>query len=177
MKGRYFLMPMLDGWTTVFQVPGTRTTGTKAQKYLISGPGWAGTVPDGVTQYKSETNMVWIIGRTYCTGTPQDYAAVHALQDQYKLIPLSAYGKPHTPPLGNVDPSNMDISAYFNLLAKHRHEDACVHLVAYADEGQSADARRRADGRQNGKDRARSGAALRRQQTWAGCRQRTAVRT
>jgi hypothetical protein len=130
MKGRYFLMPMLDGWTNVFQVPGKRTTGTKAQKYLISGPGWTGTVPDGVTQYKSETNMVWIIGRTYCTGTPQDYAAVHALQDQYKLVPLSAYGKPYTPPLGNVDPSidektpvrdqvnNLDISAYFNLLAK-----------------------------------------------------------
>jgi hypothetical protein len=176
MKGRYFLMPMLDGWTNVFQVPGKRTTGTKAQKYLISGPGWAGTVPDGVTQYKSETNMVWIIGRTYCTGTPQDYAAVHALQDQYKLVPLSAYGKPYTPPLGNVDPSidektpvrdqvnNLDISAYFNLLAK---------LM----KGQSADGGRRADGRQNGKDRARSGAALRRQQTWAGCRQRTAVRT
>src|SRR5262245_53331794 len=42
---RYFLMPMLDGWTDVFQVPGTRTTGDKAQKYLISGPGWSGKVP------------------------------------------------------------------------------------------------------------------------------------
>jgi hypothetical protein len=35
---RYFLMPMLDGWTNVFQVPGTRTTGDKAQKYLMTGP-------------------------------------------------------------------------------------------------------------------------------------------
>ncbi len=40
--GRYFLMPMLSGWTDVFEVPGTRTTGTKAQKYLITGPGWKG---------------------------------------------------------------------------------------------------------------------------------------
>jgi hypothetical protein len=128
-KDRYFLMPMLDGWTTVFQVPGKRTTGTKAQKYLISGPGWTGTVPDGVTQYQSPTNMVSILGRTYCTGTPQDYAAVHAIQDQYKLVPLSSYGKPYTPPAGKVDPSidmktpvreqvnNMNVSAYFNLLA------------------------------------------------------------
>ena len=68
--GRYYLLPMLDGWTTVFQVPGKRTTGTKAQTYAITGPGWSGTLPDGVTQYKSPTNMVWIIGRIYCTGTP-----------------------------------------------------------------------------------------------------------
>jgi hypothetical protein len=128
-KGRYFLMPILDAWTTVFQVPGKRTTGTRAQKYLITGPGWSGTVPDGLTQYKSATNLVWILGRTYCTGTTQDYAEVHAIQDQYKLVPLSSYGKPYTPPAGMVDPSidmktpvrdqvnNMDLNAYFNRLA------------------------------------------------------------
>jgi hypothetical protein len=43
MKGRYFLLPMLDGWTTVFDVPGKRTTGTGAQTYAITGPGWNGT--------------------------------------------------------------------------------------------------------------------------------------
>src|SRR5277367_2755027 len=127
--GRYYLMPMLDGWTTVFQVPGKRTTGTKAQRYAITGPGWSGTLPDGVTEYKSATNMVWIIGRIYCTGTPADYKAVHALQDKLGLVPLSAYGKPYTPPPGTVDPSidmktpvreqvnALDAGAYFKLLA------------------------------------------------------------
>jgi uncharacterized protein (TIGR03000 family) len=104
-KDRYFLFPMLDAWTDVFQDPGKRTTGDKAQKYLISGPGWSGTVPEGLTEYKSPTNMVWIIGRTYCTGTPEDYKAVHAFQDQLSLVPLSRYGKPYTPPAGKVDPS------------------------------------------------------------------------
>jgi hypothetical protein len=130
MKGRYFLFPMLDGWTNVFQVPGKRTTGTGAQTHAITGPGWSGTLPPGVKEYKSPTSIVWILGRIYCTGTPEDYAAVHELQDQCKLVPLSSYGKPYTPPEGTVDPSvdmktavraqvnAMDANAYFTLLAK-----------------------------------------------------------
>ncbi len=129
MRGRYYLMPMLSGWTDVFEVPGKRTTGTKAQKYLITGPGWTGDVPSGVTELKSPTNMVWILGRIYSTGTPADYRAVHALQDRVSLVPLSAYGKPYTPPEGTVDPNidmktavrdqvdAMDAATYFALLA------------------------------------------------------------
>ncbi len=131
MGDRYYLMPMLDGWTDVFQVPGKRTTGGKAQKYAITGPGWSGTLPAGVTEYKSPTAMVWILGRIYCIGTPQDYAAVHALQDKFTLVPLSSYGKPYTPAPGVVDPSApdesksvrdlvdaMDVTTYFNYLAQ-----------------------------------------------------------
>jgi len=129
MKGRYYLMPMLSGWTDVFEVPGKRTTGTKAQKYLITGPGWTGDVPSGVTELKSPTNLVWILGRIYSTGTPADYRAVHALQDRVSLVPLSAYGKPYTPPEGTVDAAidmktavreqvnAMDAATYFALLA------------------------------------------------------------
>jgi hypothetical protein len=105
LKGRYALFPMLDGWTDVFQVPGKRTTGTAAQKYAITGPGWSGTLPPGVTEYKSPTGLVWLLGRIYCTGTPEDYKAVHALQDQMSAVPLSSYGKAYTPPPGTVDPS------------------------------------------------------------------------
>ena len=84
---RYYLAPTLSGWTDVFADPGTRTTGTKAQTYAITGPGWKGDLPEGVKELKSPTGMVWIIIRTYCTGTPEDYKAVHALQDKYKLVP------------------------------------------------------------------------------------------
>ena len=130
MNGRYALFPMLDGWTTVFQVPGKRTTGTGAQTYAVTGPGWKGTLPAGVKEYKSPTNIVWLLGRIYCTGTPEDYAEVHRLQDEFNLVPLSSYGKPYTPPAGTVDPSTdmktavreqvnrMDAAAYFTLLCK-----------------------------------------------------------
>jgi hypothetical protein len=105
MGERYFLFPMLDGWTDVFQVPGSRTTGEKAQTFAITGPGWSGTLPAGVTEYKSPTSIVWLLGRIYCTGTPEDYAAVHKIQDACKLQPLSSWGKDYTPPPGKVDPS------------------------------------------------------------------------
>ena len=108
MGDRYYLLPMLDGWTDVFQVPGKRTTGGKAQTYAITGPGWTGTLPAGVTEYKSPTGLVWILGRIYCTGTPDDYAKVHALQDKFKLVPLSAYGKPYKPLANEVD-ANFDM--------------------------------------------------------------------
>jgi hypothetical protein len=128
-QGRYYLFPMLDGWTDVFQVPGKRTTGTGAQKYAITGPGWQGKLPEGVKQYASPTSIVWVLGRIYCTGTAEDYAAVHKLQDAVSIVPLSSYGKPFTPPPGNVDPqidmktpvrdqvNALDIAAYFNRLA------------------------------------------------------------
>jgi hypothetical protein len=130
MQGRYYLFPMLDGWTDVFQVPGKRTTGTGAQKYAITGPGWKGDLPTEVTEYASPTGLVWVLSRTYCTGTPEDYKAVHALQDQITAVPLSSYGKPYAPPQGTVDPSidsktpvrdrlnAMDAASYFKLFAE-----------------------------------------------------------
>ncbi len=130
MKGRYFLFPMLDAYTNVFRVPGTRTTGTGPQTYAITGPGWRGTLPPGVTEYRAPTNMVWILGRIYCTGTAEDYAAVHALQDACTLVPLSAHGRTYTPPPGTVDPTldmrtavrdqvnRLDAASYFRLMAE-----------------------------------------------------------
>jgi len=130
MSGRFFLFPMLDGWTNVFEDPGKRTTGTGPQKYAITGPGWSGTVPKGVTEYKSPTGIVWVLGRIYCTGTPEDYKAVHALQDKVSAVPLSAYGKAYTPEPGKVDPAvdmktavrdqvnAMDATTYFKLFAE-----------------------------------------------------------
>jgi hypothetical protein len=127
--GRYYMMPMLDAWTNVFASPGTRTTGNGAGNFAVSGPGWTGSIPEGVKQIKSPTNIVWIIGRTQTNG-PEDYAAVNALQAQYKLTPLSAFGKPNTPPPGVVDPAvnmkvgpgeqvaKMDSTTFFKTLAR-----------------------------------------------------------
>ncbi len=130
MGSRYYMMPMLDGWSEVVAVPGARNPGGNAQIYVITGPGWSGAIPTGMTEVKSPTGMVWILGRIYCTGTPEDYEAVHALQDRFAVVPLRTYGHPYAPPPGNVDPNidmktavrkqvnSLDIDTYFNRLAE-----------------------------------------------------------
>ncbi len=102
--GRYYLLPMLDMWTDVFASPGWRTTGTRAINFLVTPPGWRGTIPAGLTRIDAPTPIVWIIGRTKTDG-PADYDAVHKIQAGYKTAPLSRWGKPPVAPTVTIDPS------------------------------------------------------------------------
>lgn len=95
--GRYYLMPMLDGWTNVFASPGSRTTGNGEGHFAVTGPRWNGSLPADVREIRAPTEMVWIIGRTQTDGK-RDYPAVHAIQDGFRLTPLSGWGRPYTPP-------------------------------------------------------------------------------
>jgi hypothetical protein len=138
-RGRYCMFPMLDGWTTVFEAPGKRTTGTGPQQYAITGPGWKGKLPAGLKEYKSPTSIVWVLGRIACTGTSEDYAAVHAIQDGCSAVPLSLFGKPYAPQPGQADPAidmdtpvrdqvnNLDAAAYFNRLALLMKDNPPAH--------------------------------------------------
>lgn len=132
MGDRYYLFPMYSLWMPVVDSPGKRTAGGKAANYLITGSGWSGEVPAGMKQIKSPTRYLVILGRTYADGTDEDYKAVNALQAQYKLVPLSSFGKPFTFKAPPVDPNPgfsmtdkpqavieaMDATAYFNMLAR-----------------------------------------------------------
>jgi hypothetical protein len=104
MGGRYYTMPLLDAWTNVFAAPGTRTTGNGKGAFAIVGPGWRGNVPGDVEAIQSPTNLVWLIGRTYAAGK-RDYDAVHAIQRQYTLTPLSKWGKTSAPPAATDAPA------------------------------------------------------------------------
>jgi hypothetical protein len=102
--GRYYLLPMLDMWTDVFASPGWRTTGTQAGNFLVTPPGWNGTVPVGMTRISAPTPYVWVIGRTKTDGPP-DYDAVHKIQASYKVTMLSDWGKTPRPVEVKIDPS------------------------------------------------------------------------
>jgi hypothetical protein len=103
-NGRYYLLPMLDMWTDAFASPGWRTTGTQAGNFLVTPPGWNGTVPAGMSRISAPTPYVWVIGRTKTDGPP-DYDAVHKIQAGYKVTMLSDWGKPPRPVEVKIDPS------------------------------------------------------------------------
>jgi hypothetical protein len=102
--GRFYLLPMLDMWTDVFASPGWRTTGTEAGQFLVTPPGWTGTVPAGMSHLPAPTPFVWIIGRTKTDGAA-DYAAVHKIQAGYTVTPLSRLGKEPEAVTVKVDPA------------------------------------------------------------------------
>lgn len=121
---RYELMPFMDGWTDVFSSPGTRTVGTQGGRYLIAGPRWQGTVPEGMTLLRAPTQLVWLLGRTQTNGAA-DYGFVHRLQDGLALEPLAAAAAPAPawqPDTGAGAPiaqmQRMDTQAFFERLAR-----------------------------------------------------------
>ena len=129
--GRYYVIALFDMWSNVFASIGTRTTGTAAQHVLIAGPRWQGTPPADIKQvYRSPTRYVWVNGQMQANG-PAEYDVVNALQKQYTLTPLSAWGQPYAPPtevavVAGVDTKTppaaqvrkMDAAAYFGRLAR-----------------------------------------------------------
>ncbi len=127
---RYHMMPMIDMWTDVFACPGTRTTGSVGGHFAIMGPRWSGELPANVQGIRSPTSIGWIIGRTKTNGV-SDYETVHAIQDGYRMTPLSYFGQPGSaPPSGRVESSfdlgtppltqveRMSAEEYFELFAK-----------------------------------------------------------
>jgi hypothetical protein len=96
---RFFLMESMDAWTNVItNSPGTRTAAGPGY-YAYVGPDWKGPLPAGLREvFHFPTNLVFIAGRIYSTGSQADLDQVAAIQAQLKLIPLSKFGKPYTPP-------------------------------------------------------------------------------
>src|SRR5262249_51544002 len=73
------------------------TTGSEEWDFAILPPRWRGRLPMCVRPIVSPTSMVWLVGRTEVRGK-DDFAAAHALQDRYRLTPMSAWGTPYVPP-------------------------------------------------------------------------------
>ena len=91
MNDRYYSVQFTDPLkNTNFAYVGTRTTGTLAGDYLISGPGWKGQAPGGMKPIASPKNSVLIIGRVLVEND-RDVPTAYALSKQIQLTPLSGW--------------------------------------------------------------------------------------
>lgn len=88
---RYYVNQWFDLYTHNFAYTGVRATGREAGNYLFAGPRWMGDTPDGISVvFESETEFVGTLTRTQLLG-PDDVAAMQAVQDAFRLIPLSQF--------------------------------------------------------------------------------------
>jgi hypothetical protein len=89
MAGRYYSVQFTDPSDgTNFAYVGKRTTGTAAGEYLICGPGWKGTVPQGMAPIATPNKSVLVFGRVMVE-SDSDVPAAYALAKQIRLTPLS----------------------------------------------------------------------------------------
>ncbi len=89
-SGRYYSVQFSDPFDVNFAYVGTRTTGTQAGDYLITGPGWNGQVPGGMQQIASPNDSVLVIGRVLVEND-NDLATAYELSKQIQLTPLSSW--------------------------------------------------------------------------------------
>jgi hypothetical protein len=96
-EGRYYSLQFIDAYTFNFAYAGSRTTGNGAGRFMVTGPGWKGEAPEGVTAIPSETEIAFVIYRTQLFG-PDDLENVKEVQAGYTAQPLSAYLGSAAPP-------------------------------------------------------------------------------
>ena len=87
-SGRYYSVQFTDPFDVNFAYVGTRTTGTQADDYLITGPGWKEQVPSGLTQISSPNNSVLVLARVLVY-SDSDLSTAYDLSKQIQLTPLS----------------------------------------------------------------------------------------
>lgn len=109
--GRYYSLQFVDAYTFNFAYAGTRTTGNGGGKFLVTGPGWNGEVPAGLTRIPSETELAFVIYRTQLFA-PEDIENVKKIQAGYTAEPLSAYlgtaAPTPAPPIDWMQPLNSE---------------------------------------------------------------------
>ena len=105
MGDRYFTFELASMTSDNFGYIGKRTTGSKAGHFLIAGPNWDGKLPKGV-KFPAQANGTKLMNLSATSPTPyvlvfvrtavngkDDVKNVVNIQNQYKITPLSQWGK------------------------------------------------------------------------------------
>lgn len=111
---RYYVINVFNMWQELEHYIGRRTTGTHIGRFVLVPPGWTGPVPADATRLDVSTSKAWLWGRLFMAqGEPE--GPVHALQDQFKLEPMS--GKGASAELLALPPISGDELGFFKHLA------------------------------------------------------------
>lgn len=98
VSDRFYHFQFEDLWGHNVHYVGVRSTGTGPGTYLLAGPRWDGSVPEGIDSVlRFETDVVFVIGRTQLLG-PDDVEALGRIMAAYDLRPLSSFSGTPAPP-------------------------------------------------------------------------------
>ena len=106
---RYYVVDIFNMWQELEHYIGRRTTRTKAGNFALVPPGWKGELPAAVTRLDVTTEKVWLWGRLRLT-QGEAVAPVLALQKEFRLTPLSAFGKADAKPQATTLPPLPEIA-------------------------------------------------------------------
>jgi len=88
---RFYEAQLIDLFTHNFAYVSTVAKGNVPGKYLLTGPDWKGDIPEGIKEViPSETEIFLGLYRTQLFN-PADLKNVKAIQDAYRVEPLSTY--------------------------------------------------------------------------------------
>lgn len=99
---RFFSVELMDAYTNCVRILGTGGDTQDEKTYLIAGPDFNGSVPDGMELVRVPTNNSWMLMRIMVNDS-DDLENVYEIQDAMELTPLSKYGQEFDPPKGTYD--------------------------------------------------------------------------
>ena len=104
-KERFYTSQWDYYWGYVLDNPGSVNDGNDGVSVLLASPAWKGNLPEGVARViQGETDFLGTLTRTQIIGGQEDLRQVKAIQDSYRLEPLSSFAETPAPkPAPTID--------------------------------------------------------------------------
>lgn len=104
---RFCTAQLLDAYTNCVEIIDASAFQKERESFILTGSGFEGEIPEGMTRIEYPSSMGWIIIRTICFDKA-DEAAVHEIQGQMKTYTLRQYeaGNTREQPEGSYDAKN-----------------------------------------------------------------------
>lgn len=105
---RFCIMQAMDAYSNTVEIMECMNLEGRTT-YIFTGPNFTGTIPAGMIEVKSPTNMMWLLGRTVCgdneNNASDGWLITRTIQYQMKMYTLEQYenGTQDTPLVGEYE--------------------------------------------------------------------------